>query len=234
MRTRFERRNPFDGEVTRMPAFFFLLSLHHRKLVDVISTVHPLQGPLPFRYVIAIVSGIADALEAAAEQGVVHLDMKEDNVMVDDPEAMDFEAEQRAAARGGPETADSMVVDYSKLIRRFERPPVAVVIDWGIAKAFGMDGWVWRVPARTVDSMWTLALPDKAQPWGNHLHASPELHMEWTRAREQLEICTLTVRRAKSLTLRCASTLSHACEVRWDGSHWHDPCCSLLRPLLCR
>jgi serine/threonine protein kinase len=172
------------AEVTRVPTFFYLLSLHHRTLLDTVQGLHPLQRPLPFRFVIAVISGIADALEAAANVGVVHLDIKEDNVMVDDPEAMDLEAEQRAAAPS--DVADTMVVDYSKCIRQFERPPTAVVIDWGVAMQFEGE-WVLRVPARTVDGRVVLALPEGAQPWGNGHHACPELHIEWKRASDELE-----------------------------------------------
>jgi hypothetical protein len=113
--------------------------------------------------------------------------MKEDNVMVDDPEAMDFEAEQIAA--------DATVVDYSKLIRRFEEPPEAVVVDWGTAMPF--DGeWVLRVQARIVDGRLMLALPEGAQPWGNQQHASPELCMEWRRANDELDRAKAVVTRA--------------------------------------
>jgi hypothetical protein len=163
-----------------VPAFFYLLSLHHRTLVKTVSEQHPEQRPLPFRYVVAIVSGLADALEAAAKAGVVHLDIKSDNVMVDDPEAMDFEAEQRD------------VVDYRKLVRRFERPPVTVVIDWGVAMHFNGD-WVHVV---TVGGDGRLALADGAQPWGNASHACPELHLEWKRANDALAAANIAVAQA--------------------------------------
>ena len=172
--------NEVTGEERRVPAFFSLLSLHHRTLKDTIRVQHPEQRPLPFPYIIAVVSGITDALAAAAVVGVVHLDMKEDNVMVDDPEAMDFEAEQIAA--------DATVVDYSQCIRRFEEPPEAVVVDWGTAMQF--DGeWVLRVTA--VGG--SLTLPEGAQPWGNPAHASPELHLEWKRAEDELERAKVAV-----------------------------------------
>jgi serine/threonine protein kinase len=171
------------GGLRRVSAFFYVLSLHHRTLQDVVLVQHPEQRPLPFRYVIAVVSGIADALEAAADVGVVHLDMKEDNVMVDDPEAMDFEAEQIAA--------DATTVDYSKLIRRFEEPPEAVVVDWGTAMQF-VDEWVVVVPTTSG----SLTLPEGAQPWGNQHHASPELCVEWRRATVELERATVAVAQA--------------------------------------
>ncbi len=156
-----------------MPTFFYLLSLHHRTLLDTVRDQHPQQRPLPFPYVIAVVSGIADALEAAAGVGVVHLDIKNDNIMVDDPEAMDFEAEQIAAG--------ATVVDYSRLIRRFERPPVAVVVDWGCALHFDA-AWVLRVP--TIGGK--LELPDGAQSWGNPRHVCPELYISLQRANAEL------------------------------------------------
>jgi serine/threonine protein kinase len=190
LRDCFIKVNEVTGERQRVPACFSLLSLHHRTLKDTVRVQHPEQRPLPFRYVIAVVSGIADALAAAAGVGVVHLDMKEDNVMVDDPEAMDFEAEQRAAAPAG--TADAMVVDYSKLIRRFERQPVAVVIDWGVAMLFE-GGLVRTAMVRSVAGTSELALPDGFQPWGNGTHASPELHIEWKRASDELERAKVAV-----------------------------------------
>ncbi len=179
----FLRRNEVTGELTRVPTFFYLLSLHHRTLKDTVRVQHPQQRPLPFRYVIAVVSGIADALATAANVNVVHLDMKEENVMVDDPEAMDFEAEQIAA--------DVATVDYSNCIRRFEEPPEAVVVDWGVGMQFD-DEWVVRVPV--VDGK--LAPPDGAQMWGNPAHASPELQVEWKRAGDELERAKGRVREA--------------------------------------
>jgi hypothetical protein len=179
----FLKPNEVTGELTRVPTFFYLLSLHHRTLKDVVRVQHPLQRPLPFRYVIAVVSGIADALATAASVAVVHLDMKEDNIMVDDPEAMDFEAEQIAA--------DATVVDYTKLIRRLEEPPEAVVVDWGVGMQFD-DEWVVRV--LVVDGK--LAPPDGAQLWGNPAHASPELQVEWKRACDELERAKGRVREA--------------------------------------
>jgi serine/threonine protein kinase len=175
--------NEETDELTRVPTFFYLLSLHHRTLKDTVRVQHPGQRPLPFRYVIAVVSGIADALAAAANVGVVHLDIKDDNIMVDDPEAMDFEAEQIAAG--------ATVVDYSKLIRRFEEPPEAVVVDWGVGMEFD-DEWVLRVPV--VDGK--LAPPDGAQLWGNPAHASPELHLELKRADDELKLAKTRVREA--------------------------------------
>ncbi len=194
-----------------MPAFFSLLSLHHRTLKDTIRVQHPEQRPLPFRYVIAVVSAIADALAAAVGVGVVHLDMKEDNVMVDDPEAMDFEAKQRAAAPAG--TADAMVVDYSKLIRRFERQPVAVVIDWGVAMPFEGD-LVLRVPARVVEGKLVMALPDGGLPWGNPRHASPELQVEWKRASDELERAKVAVVQAYQAKTAAERGAISVCVVR--------------------
>jgi hypothetical protein len=179
--------NEVTGELTRVPTFFYVLSLHHRTLQDTVRVQHPEQRPLPFRYVIAVVSGIADALATAASVAVVHLDIKEDNIMVDDPEAMDFEAEQIAA--------DATVLDYSKLIRRFEEPPEAVVVDWGVGMQFD-DEWVVRVPARIVDGKLVMALPDGGLPWGNPRHASPELQLEWKRASDELEGAKGRVREA--------------------------------------
>jgi hypothetical protein len=173
----------------RVPTFFYLLSLHHRTLKDTVRVQHPEQRPLPFPYVIAVVSGIADALATAASVSVVHLDIKEDNVMVDDPEAMEFEAGQRAAAPAG--TADAMAVDYRQCFRRFEEPPEAVVVDWGVGMQFD-DEWVVRVPV--VDGK--LATRDGAQLWGNPAHASPELQLEWGRAGDELERAKGRVREA--------------------------------------
>ncbi len=193
-----------------MPASFLLLSLHHRTLTDVVRVQHPLQRPLPFRYVIAVVSGIADALEAAANVGVVHLDIKEDNIMVDDPEAMDFEAEQRATAP--PDTADAMVVDYSRFLRRFERPPVAVVISWQTAMPFD-DDLVLRVPVRSVDGRVMLAHPEGAQLWGNPAHASPELQIELRRASDELDrakVAVVQANRAKFVAEQGASSMRAA------------------------
>jgi hypothetical protein len=144
--------------------------------------------------------------------------MKEDNVMVDDPEAMDFEAKQRAAAPAG--TADAMVVDYSKLIRRFERQPVAVVIDWGVAMPFD-DSLVLRVPVRIVDGKLVMALPDGGLPWGNPRHASPELQVEWKRASDELERAKVAVVQANQAKTAAeqgtSSTCSAAvwCDVTW-------------------
>jgi serine/threonine protein kinase len=192
------------GGLRRVSAFFYVLSLHHRTLQDVVLVQHPEQRPLPFRYVIAVVSGIADALEAAAEEGLVHLDMKEDNVMVDDPEAMDFEAEQIAA--------DATVVDYRQCHRRFEEPPEAVVVDWGVGMQFD-DEWVLRVPV--VDGK--LVPPDDAQLWGNPAHASPELQVEWKRAGDELERAKGRVReahQAKAAAVeRTSSEYLHRCCV---------------------
>jgi len=191
-------------ELTRVPTFFYVLSLHHRTLKATVRVQHPEQRPLPFRYVIAVVSGIADALAAAANVGVVHLDIKDDNIMVDDPEAMDFEAEQIAAG--------ATVVDYSKLIRRFEEPPEAVVVDWGVGMQFD-DEWVLRV--RVVDGK--LAPPDGAQLWGNPAHASPELQVEWKRAGDELERAKGRVReahQAKAAAVeRTSSEYLHRCCV---------------------
>jgi hypothetical protein len=184
----FTKQNSVTGEVKRVPTFFYLLSLHHRTLKDVVLTQHPDQRPLPFRYVIAVVSGIADALEAAADVGVVHLDMKEDNIMVDDPEAMDFEAERVVADA-------EIVVDYSQCHRQFERPPVTVVIDWGVAMHFSGE-WTLRAAVHTNGGRVTLALPDGAQPWGNGSHASPELHTAWKRGHDELERAGIEAQRA--------------------------------------
>jgi hypothetical protein len=168
--------------VKRAPGLFYLLPLHHRTLKEVVRVQHPEQRPLPFRYVVTVISSIADALEAAARVGVVHLDIQEENVMVDDPESMAFDAEQRAAAP--PDTADELVVDFSKCRRRYERPPAAVVVGWTAAKAFDADAaWVVHVPV--VDG--NLTLPDRSQPWGNAYLASPELQVEWRRAAHELE-----------------------------------------------
>ena len=210
--------NEVTGEERRVPAFFSLLSLHHRTLKDTVRVQHPEQRPLPFPYIIAVVSGIADALAAAAVVGVVHLDMKEDNVMVDDPEAMDFEVKQRAAAPAA--TADAMVVDYSKLIRRFERQPVAVVIDWGVAMPFE-DDLVLRVRVRSVDGRSMLALPDGYQPWGNGSHAGPELHMEWKRASDELErakVAVVQAHQAKAAAVErtYSEYLQRCCVARYD------------------
>jgi serine/threonine protein kinase len=188
-----------------------LLSLHHRTLLDVVRVQHPEQRPLPFRYVIAVVSGIADALEAAAHVGIVHLDIKADNIMVDDPEAMDFEAAQRAAAPA--DTADAMVVDYSKLIRRFERQPVAVVIDWGVAMLFE-DDLILNVPVRKVSGRVTLAPPNDGAPtWGNGAHVSPELHMEWRCAEAELD-------RAKVAVLQANQARTAAMQRTYSASRW--------------
>jgi hypothetical protein len=124
---------------------------------------------------------------------------------------MDFEAKQRAAAPAG--TADAMVVDYSKLIRRFERQPVAVVIDWGVAMLFD-DSLVLRVPVRIVDGRLMLALPDGFQPWGNGNHASPELHIEWKRASDELERAKVAVVQAYQAKTVAERGTSSVCVVR--------------------
>jgi hypothetical protein len=183
----FLRTNPVNGQLTRVPTFFYLLSLHHRTLKDVMAVQHPEQRPLPFHYVVAVVSGVADALAAAANVGVVHLDMKDDNIMVDDPEAMEFEAEQ-IAARHATGAADSTAVDYSQCLRRFERQPVAVVVDWGVAMQF--DG-PWAVVVPVVDGK--LSPPDGAQLYGNIAHASPELQIESARAEAALAAAKVAV-----------------------------------------
>ncbi len=214
--------NVVTGEVMRVPTYFHLMSPHHRTLKDVVRVQHPEQRPLPFRYVVAVVSGIADALEAAANVGVVHLDIKEDNIMVDDPEAMEFEAEQIAA--------DATVVDYRQCIRRFEEPPEAVVIDWGTAMQFD-DDLVLRVPVRIVDGRVMLALPEGAQPWGNGSHASPELHIEWNRASDELErakVAVVQANRAKITAEQGASSVRAA-----HTSCVAHPCCFRCM-LLCR
>ncbi len=208
------KSNEVTGELMRVPTFFYLLSLHHRTLKDTIRDRHPEQRPLPFPYVVAVVSGIADALATAASVGVVHLDIKDDNIMVDDPEAMDFEVKQRAAAPAG--TADAIVVDYSKLIRRFEEPPETVVVDWGVAMQFD-DEWVLRVPV--VNGK--LVPPDDAQLWGNPSHASPELQLEWKRAGDELERAKARVREAYYIKPRqrqwsVRSHLQRCCVARYD------------------
>ena len=67
----FLRRNDVTGELTRVPTYFRLLSLHHRTLRDTVRVQHPRQRPLPFRYVIAVVSGIADALTQRSRQSLL-------------------------------------------------------------------------------------------------------------------------------------------------------------------
>ncbi len=202
----FRKFNEVTAEEERVLAFFSLLPLYHRTLKHVVRLQHPKQRPLPFRYVIAVVSGIADALAAAAAVGVVHLDMKEDNVMVDDAESMDFEAAQRVAAPAGD--ADTMDVDYSQCIRRFERPPVAVVVDWDVAMPFE-DDFILQVPVRTVDGRQVLSLPDGVLPWGNGSHASPELHIEWKRASDALE-------RAKVAVVQAFQAKTAAVDRTWS------------------
>ncbi len=55
------------------------------------------------------------------------------------------------------------------------------------------DGeWVLRVTA--VGG--SLTLPEGAQPWGNPAHASPELHLEWKRAEDELERAKGRIREA--------------------------------------
>ncbi len=213
----FISRNPVTGGVRRVPAFFYLLSLHHRTLLDTVQVQHPRQRPLPFRYVIAVVSGIADALEEAARVGVVHLDIKEENIMADDPEAMEFEAELRAAAP--PDSAHALVVDYSTLIRWFERQPVAVVIDWGVAMHFEAE---WKLVVR-VDATGTLALPEGAQPWGNPAHAGPDLHLEWARAHHALERAKDIVREAHQA--KTAAVARTYCTLSGGASRWQCSCC---------
>jgi serine/threonine protein kinase len=184
--------------VRRAPAFFALLSLHHRTLRDVVRVQHPAQQPLPFPYVVAVASGIADALAAAASVGVVHLDVNADNVMVDDAEAIDFEAAQRGAA-----------VDYSRLVRRFERPPVAVVVDWGSALHVTTD----KVLRVSVDDRGQLSLRDGAAPWGSHRHASPELFIEWKRAHDELERAKAAVSHARE-AMAAAVEREYSCGYR--------------------
>jgi hypothetical protein len=193
--------NEVTGELTRVPTYFRLLSLHHRTLRDTVRVQHPRQRPLPFRYVIAVVSSIADALAAAAAVGVVHLDMNEDNVMVDDPEAMDFEAEQLAA--------DATVVDYRQCIRRFEEPPEAVVVGWETVMHFD-DEWVVRVPV--VDGR--LMPPDDAMSWGNPAHTSPELQVEWKRTSDELERAKAAVVQAYQVKAAAVQGASSVCLAR--------------------
>jgi hypothetical protein len=195
-------------EVWRAPALFYLRSLPHRTLRDVVQG----QRPLPLRYVVAIVSGIADALAAAAAVGVVHLGICEENIMVDDQEATDFEAEQRTAVPLG--AADAPMMDYSHLHRRFERPPVAVVTGWdgGIywdpeesrnpgAAAFSL---LWRrgssrCPLEGLDVPWRdrSCWSSQKPPLNDPSRASPELEVEWKRAREALEQADVAVAQAR-------------------------------------
>jgi hypothetical protein len=196
-----------SGEAQRVPAFFYLLSLHHRTLDNILRVQHPEQRPLPFRYVVAVVCGIADALEAAAGVGVVHLDMKEDNVMVDDQEAMEFEAEQIATA------ASTVHVDFGKCVRRFEKPPVAVVVDWGCALHFDAE-WVLRVGV--FDGK--LVLPFEGRLWGNPSHASPELVISLRSASDELQVASVAVARAyraKTVALQGSvpMNLPAACDI---------------------
>jgi serine/threonine protein kinase len=163
----FLKRNHVTGDVQRVPTFFYVLSLHHRTLKDVVQRQHPLQRPLPFSFVVAIVSGVADALAAAASKGVVHLDLKSDNIM---------------AGGGDVDPNADVDVDYSECIRRFEEPPVAVVIDWGMAMQFDAAS-EWKLHVPTVRGRLALG----AQPWGNGEHAGPELHMALKRATSDLE-----------------------------------------------
>ncbi len=176
---------------------------------------HPEQRPLPLRYVVAIVSGIADALAAAAAVGVVHLDICEENIMVDDAEAMAFEAEQRAAVPLG--VADATTVDYSHLHRRFERPPVAVVTGWDAGRYWNPqnpDAFTLRWRNRDFrrlegrDAPWhdrrreSLELElelelERKPPFNDPSRASPELQVEWNRAREALEQADVAVAQAR-------------------------------------
>ncbi len=41
-------------------------------------------GPLPFKWVLKVLMGIADALCTALAANVVHMDLKTDNIMIDD------------------------------------------------------------------------------------------------------------------------------------------------------
>jgi serine/threonine protein kinase len=174
-----------------MPAHFYLLSLHHRTLSDVLRRQHPLQTPLPFSFVVAIVSGIADALEAAASKGVVHLNMSADNVMVDEPEMVAHEADRRRAAAAGAVAvaaggdggiAEDIDVEYSVCIRRFEEPPVAVVTNWGASMVFDVAASKWVLPqAQLRDRLMAIG-----QPWSSNKHAAPELHIALARAKSEL------------------------------------------------
>jgi hypothetical protein len=190
--------------VTRVPAHFYLLSLHHRTLSDVLRRQHP----LPFNFVVAIVSGIADALEAAASKGVVHLNMSADNVMVDEPEMVAYEADRRhaagAAAGGDGGLAEGIDVEYSECIRRFEEPPVAVVTNWGASMVFDAAAakWVLRVP--TAQGRLSLT----GQPWGSDKHADPELHISLARVRGVLAAGKAAADAAYAATMVATSGVS--------------------------
>ncbi len=215
-----------------MPAHFYLLSLHQRTLSDVLRRQHPLQMPLPFNFVVAIVSGIADALEAAASKGVVHLNMSADNVMVDEPEMVAYQSVRRRAAAAGAVAvaaggdggiAEDIDVEYSACIRRFEEPPVAVVTNWGASMVFDHAAaaeWVVRVP--TERGRLVLA----GQPWGSEKHACPELHTSLARASE-LTPFNAVVHAARQAMVSAVKAGEHAlvCRVAWcctdSQRHFH-------------
>jgi hypothetical protein len=166
----FLKRNHVTDEVQRMPAHFYLLSEPRCTLKSVVQSLHPLQQPPPFKFVIAIISSIADALALAASKGVVHLNMDADSVMVEEPDS-EFMAHE----------AKQLGVESSKCLRRFEQPPVAVVVNW--ATAMYLDAaceWVLQVPI--VHGKLVLAAP----PWGSDEHVCPELHMSLKRAKSDL------------------------------------------------
>lgn len=100
-----------------------------------------MQSPLPPELVLGIGIAVAEALHHAHEQGVVHRDVKPENVLVALPESLRNEAESGQVMREFPSQASAGAVSKVSNSKLPPRSPVALKLtDFGIAKVLDVQG----------------------------------------------------------------------------------------------